>query len=303
MRRRTLLAATAVAGPVAWVAACAAVYWRTFGRLPQLPRDSRQLTPEDFEIAYEKLEVRTTDGLRLLTWMLPGDRDAAVVVSGGHRGRISDVVGIAAALWRAGFSVVAYGWRGTPGSDPATHTLGALECRDLAAVLDATEGRFGPVPIGLLGYSTGGAVSIGVAADDPRVRAVCTDSAFADPVGLLIERTGHRLVLPAAWVIAPAVRLLAQRTGARLGDFRPIDVVGRIAPRPLLVIHGDADGSVPVEHGRRLHAAAGEPKELWVPAGIGHVGAYFSDRTAYVARLTSFFERSLLGGDDRAAPR
>ena len=293
MRPRALLGG-AVAGLAAWAGACAFAYWRTFGRLPRLPRDNRQLTPEDFEIPYETLEVRTADGVRLLTWMLPGARDAVVVVSGGHRGRISDVVGILAALWRAGFSVVAYGWRGTPGSDRATHTLGAHERRDLAAVLDAVQRRFGRAPIGLLGYSMGGAVSIGIAADDPRVLAVCADSAFADPVGLLMERTQHRLVLPAGWVISPALALLAQRTGARLGDFRPVDAVGRIAPRPLLLIHGGADASVPLQHARRLRAAAGEPTELWVPPGVGHVGAYFADRQAYVARVTGFFERSLV---------
>ena len=93
-----------------------------------------------------------------------------MVVSGGYRGHISDVLGIGAALRRAGFSVVVYGWRGTPGSDAAPHTLGANECRDLTAVLDAVRGRLGPLPIGLLGYSMGGAVSISVAADEMCIR-------------------------------------------------------------------------------------------------------------------------------------
>jgi dipeptidyl aminopeptidase/acylaminoacyl peptidase len=281
--------------------ACGVLYWRTFGWIPPLPRDRRQFTPADFELAYEELGVRTADGLRLLTWILPGSRDAAVVVSGGHRGRISDVLGIGAALRRAGFSVVAYAWRGTPGSDRAGHTLGANERRDLTAVLDAVQDRLGAVPIGLLGYSMGGAVSIAVAAEDSRVRAVCADSPFADPVDLLIERTGRRLLFPAAALVMPAVALMSRRTGARLGDFHPAAAVARIAPRPLLIIHGDADTSVPVENGRRLHAAAGQPKELWVVPGAPHVGAYFVDRTAYVRRVTEFFDRSLGAATDSPA--
>jgi alpha-beta hydrolase superfamily lysophospholipase len=144
------------AGAAGWAAACGLVYWRTFRRLPRTHRDFRRLTPADFELAYEQLEVRTADGLRLLTWLLPGTRDAVVVVSGGYRGHISDVLGIGAALRRAGFSVVAYGWRGTPGSDAAPHTLGANERRDLMAVLDAVGDRLGATPLGLLGYSMGG---------------------------------------------------------------------------------------------------------------------------------------------------
>jgi len=293
VRPRAVLGGVAAAGAAGWTGACALVYWRTFGRIPALPRDSRQFTPADFDLAYEELEARTDDGLRLRTWLLPGTRDAVVVVSGGHRGRISDVLGIGAALRRAGFSVVAYAWRGTPGSDRAGHTLGTHERRDLRAVLDAVYERLGPVPIGLLGYSMGGAVSIAVAAEDQRVRAVCADSPFADPVDLLIERTGNRLVLPAAAVVNPAIALVARRTGAQVRDFRPISAVARISPRPLLIIHGDADASVPVENGRRLHAAAGPPKELWVVPGVPHVGAYFADRTAYVRRVTDFFDRTL----------
>jgi dipeptidyl aminopeptidase/acylaminoacyl peptidase len=293
MRPRRVVGDLAAVTALGWAGVCALVYWRTFGPFPLSARDRRRLTPADFALPYEELEVRTADGLRLRTWLLPGTRDAAVVVSGGYRGHISDVLGIASALSRAGYSVVAYGWRGTPGSDRAAHTMGAHERRDLTAVLDATRRRLGAVPLGLLGYSMGGAVSISVAAEDPRILAVCADSAFADPVGLLMERSRRRLLVPAP-VMIPVITVMAGRTGARLHDFRPIAEVGRIAPRPLLLIHGDADASVPVEHARRLHAAAGEPKELWVLPGVPHVGAYFADRAAYVERVREFFDRSLL---------
>jgi alpha-beta hydrolase superfamily lysophospholipase len=288
-----VLGRTVAAGAVGWAAACGLVYWRTFRPIPTTHRDQRRLTPADFELDYEELPVRTADRLRLLTWLLPGTRDAVVVVSGGYRGRISDVLGIGAALRRAGFSVVAFAWRGTPGSDRAPLTLGANERGDLTAVLDAVQDRLGSVPIGLLGYSMGGAVSISVGADDPRVRAVCADSAFADPVSLLEERIRDHLHLPAAVLSDPVMSLMARRSGVRLGDFRPITAVARLAPRPLLLIHGDADASVPVEDGHRLYAAAGDPRDLWVIPGVGHVGGYFADRTAYVERVIDFFDRAL----------
>jgi pimeloyl-ACP methyl ester carboxylesterase len=44
----------------------------------------------------------------------------------------------------------------------------------------------------------------------------------------------------------------------------------RIAPTPLLVVHGDADLLFPVEHAHALYAAAGEPKQLWIEPGFGH---------------------------------
>ncbi len=285
------MCATAGVGGVAWIASCAFVYIRAFGRHRS---DDLQLSPTDFGATFETLDVRTADGVRLACWHLPGTLNAAVIVSGGYRGRAADVLGISSALQRAGFHVTAYGWRGTPGSEVAAHTMGVYERNDLVAVIDATVRRTGAMPIGLLGYSLGGAVSISVAAGDPRVRGVVSDSAFADPRALMGDRVGRALRIPATVVVSPVVAFLAWRTGAHLSDFRPVNVVRQIAPRPLLLIHGEADTTVPVAHARLLYAAARRPKKLWTLPGVGHVGAYFADRRVYIERVTRFFEAALL---------
>lgn len=276
---------------LAWAAACALVYRGAFGR--RAP-DPRLATPSDFGVDHEALDLVTADGVRLAAWYLPGTRPAAIVVSSGYRRHPGEVLGIAVALQREGFHVVVHGWRGTPGSGEAAHTLGVYERHDLEAAINALAARLGPVPIGLLGYSMGGAVSISVGADDARVSAVCTDSAFADPQALVGERVRSALKVPAAVVMTPVIALLARRTGARLTDFRPLLAVGRIAPRPLLLIHGEDDALVPIRHAELLYEAAGEPKELWRLPGVGHVGAYFADRPAYVARVVRFFRSALL---------
>jgi uncharacterized protein len=290
--------ATALAG-AAWMGACASLYWHAFRPVRWGEDAERGWTPADLGVPHESMETRTRDGLRLIAWYLPGTRPAAVVVSGGHRGRAGDVLGVSAALQRAGFHVVVYGWRGTPGSDPAAHTLGVYERRDLEAAIDAVGARLGDVPIGLLGYSLGGAVSLVVAADEQRVRAVCADSAFSDPLGVLADGVERVLRIPGAVLTAPVAAMVARRTGARLSDFQPLAAVPRIAPRPLLLIHGDDDTAVPPSHARRLYDAAGEPRELWTVPGAGHVGAYFADREQYLVRVVGFFERSL--GDGSAA--
>ena len=286
--------AAALAG-AAWMGACASLYWHAFRPVRWGDDGERGWTPADLGVPHESLETRTRDGLRLLAWYLPGVRDAAVVVSGGHRGRAGDVLGVSAALQRAGFHVVVYGWRGTPGSDPAAHTLGVFERRDLQAAVDAVEARLGRVPVGLLGFSLGGAVSLVVAADALRVRAVCADSAFSDPAGVLADGVERVLRIPGAVLTAPVAAVLALRTGARLTDFSPLAAVRRIAPRPLLLIHGDQDTAVPPGHARDLYAAAGEPRDLWLVPGAVHVGAYFSDREQYLERVVGFFDRALGG--------
>jgi fermentation-respiration switch protein FrsA (DUF1100 family) len=55
--------------------------------------------------------------------------------------------------------------------------------------------------------------------------------------------------------------------------YRPIDVIGALAPMPVLVIHGEADQVVPVHHGQALFDAAGRPKGLWLIPDTGHIQA------------------------------
>lgn len=302
MRSPLLKAAggAAALGAAAWMGACTSLYWHAFRPMRWGEDGERGWTPADLGVPHESLEALTRDGLRLLAWYLPGVRDAAVVVSGGHRGRPGDVLGVSAALQRAGFHVVVYGWRGTPGSDPAAHTLGVFERRDLEGAIDAIQGRLGDVPVGLLGYSLGGAVSLVVAGEDPRVRAVCADSAFSDPAGVLADGVERVLRIPGAVLTAPVAAVVALRTGARLSDFSPLNAVGRIAPRPLLLIHGETDQAVPPSHARDLYEAAGEPRQLWLVPGAGHVGAYFADRDHYLDRVVGFFDHAL-GGVSAAA--
>jgi fermentation-respiration switch protein FrsA (DUF1100 family) len=90
-----------------------------------------------------------------------------------------------------------------------------------------------------------------------------------------------------------ADRLTSWRYGYRFGAVRPIEAVAAISPRPLLLIHGAADSLIPVSHAHELFAAAREPKQCWIVEGAEHCGAYFADRTGYVARTAEFFRQYL----------
>jgi fermentation-respiration switch protein FrsA (DUF1100 family) len=50
----------------------------------------------------------------------------------------------------------------------------------------------------------------------------------------------------------------------------PIDWIDKISPRPLLLVHGDADELIPLEHAERLYRKAEEPKELEIMPGAKH---------------------------------
>jgi fermentation-respiration switch protein FrsA (DUF1100 family) len=139
----------------------------------------------------------------------------------------------------------------------------------------------------------GAAISIMVAAGDPTVRAVVADSSYA-AIGDVIAAAYRRRKVPTVFLLAASDRYNGWRYGYRFGALRPIDAIARIAPRPILVIHGEADDLTPVEHAHRLYAAAHEPKELWTVPDAPHCGAYFADRETYVKRVSEFFARGLI---------
>jgi fermentation-respiration switch protein FrsA (DUF1100 family) len=70
-------------------------------------------------------------------------------------------------------------------------------------------------------------------------------------------------------------------------------VIGKIAPRPVLVIAGTADDIVPPAQSRELFDAAREPKSWWMVNGATH--GHYADAVgpSYEERLVSFFDEAL----------
>ncbi len=115
-----------------------------------------------------------------------------------------------------------------------------------------------PDRIAPVGGSPGALFAPAVAVDE-RFAAVALLLGGADLDGLLDANLKAPLYLkmPAQWplsVIASPVE--------------PAKYIGRISPRPLLMVNATEDPSIPVENARLLHDAAGEPKTVkWIPAG------------------------------------
>ena len=108
--------------------------------------------------------------------------------------------------------------------------------------------------------------------------------------------------LPAFPFAALTVRFGELFTRTRIRLNRPIDAVGAIAPRPLLLIHDAEDRLIPVADAHALYAAAGEPKELWIVPELPHAYTFIDRPDEYVRRLDAFFTRALQAAPEAAAP-
>ena len=262
--------------------------------LPGMPEEYT-FSPFETQAEFERVSFRAPDGVTLRGWwLLRPESDRVVIGLTGHRRAKHDLLGIGSALWRAGNNVLLFDFRGCGESDPAPLSVGYNELPDARAAVRYACERVPRVRIGLIGYSMGGVVAILTAVEEPAVRAVVGDSPYAS-LGEVVAHAYRRRRLPPRPLLDLADLVNQRRYGYPFAALRPVDVVGRIAPRPLLLIHGADDALTPVEHAHRLYAAAGEPKELWIVEGARHCGGYFVDRPAYVACVAGFFERYLDG--------
>ena len=242
---------------------------------------------------HERVSFAAADGVTLRGWWLPRAETTKVVIAcTGHRGVKQELLGIGSALWRAGNNVLLFDFRGCGESDPAPLSLAHHEIPDARAAIEFVTERMSDARIGIIGYSMGAAVAILVAADNPGVRVVVSDSAFAT-IRDVIAFAFRRRRLP----VYPMLELTDLFTrwwhGYPFAAVRPLDAVARLAPRPILFIHGGADRMTPVDNAYQLYEAARQPKQLWVVPGARHCGAYFADRQEYARRVTEFVQNAL----------
>jgi dipeptidyl aminopeptidase/acylaminoacyl peptidase len=270
------------------------VYRRAF--VPPRPvwLDDFTFTPFEFQVDYEDVELVAADGINFGAWHFrqPGSPQT-VIISGGHKGQRQGALGIAIALWRKGFNVILYSYRGMPGSDRAAVTFGIKEVLELQAVIAFARKRIPGARIGLLGYSMGAVVSLLGAAGEPEVQALVLDSPFSDLRRLLVENVRAASKMPGTPFVWMAGLMFWLRTRSTLAACRPLDVLTALEPRPLFFIHGGADAMTTLNHSRRLYDAYRGPREIWIVQGAPHAGAYFADRPLYVERVAGFFARHL----------
>ena len=193
---------------------------------------------------------------------------------------------LARAMAADGFMAVIFNFRGTGASEGDISLDGWFRDYQAVAALARSWPEADPSRLALLGFSAGGSVAIRAAATDPAVTAVAAVSSPAE-YSFLTE------VTPAAgWAKLFREIGLIRDLGfpASLADWEaefdkaaPVRYVAGIAPRPLLIMHGTEDETIPVEHARTLYERAGAGRELvLIPDGKHRLRA--DDRAVKAAR-------------------
>lgn len=195
-----------------------------------------------------------------------------------------------------GWSVLTFNFRGTGDSEGDFSLAGWLT--DLRSAIDTLQAVDAVDGIWAAGFAVGGAIALCHAGEDDRVRGVAALGAPADFDDWAAEPDRFLEHCREIGVVRTSGFPEDVRGWTReLKETRPLSLVGKIPPRPLLVVHGADDPETPVLHARLLAdaaTAAGDGAgtvDLRVLGGAGH--ALRHDPRA-VAVLLGWLERQSL---------
>ncbi|MEO8364347.1 MAG: alpha/beta hydrolase [Ilumatobacteraceae bacterium] len=167
-----------------------------------------------------------------------------------------------------GWVAMTFTFRGCAASEGDFSMQGWVD--DLRGAITHVVAETSPSGVWLVGNNTGGSLALCVAADDPRVSGCALLGAradfddWADHPRRFLEHSReigaiHRPDFPPS----------ADEWARELRRFRPTEAARRLAPRPLLLLHGDDDEIVPTADSRVLAQAHGDA-ELQIIGGAGH---------------------------------
>lgn len=240
-------------------------------------------------------KVVTSDGMHLAGWYIPSAKAAptgpTIVLVHGRGANKSDYLRYAVPFHDA-YNVVIFDLRGAGQSTDAPVTLGVNEQRDLKAELDWLMATKHPTWVAAVGTSMGAATVLATAVVDQRIRAVVLDSMharMATGIARGIERDEHLIAFPTQAAAFFGAQL---RTGVDLSSADPLDTIGKLLDRPVLLTHGSADAyDLPAESLQlNLDAAtaAGVDVEVHICARAGHDEVIDTCPADWKAWVTSF---------------
>jgi len=271
-----------------------------------------QFVSNDLELAGV---LQLPDGLK------KGERRAAFLVLHGFGSNKDggNVVTVSNLLTGLGYATLRFDMRGCGESQGARgRTICLEQVEDTRAALDylSRNENVDARRIGVIGHSFGAAVAVYAAGVDSRIAACVSAGGWGDGVkkfrkqhespeawakfqGMLEE--GRRRKARGQTMMVPRYDIVPIRPELRhnlapgsilefpfdvvesMYAFRANDVVRKIAPRPLLLLHPANDTVTPTEQSVDLFALAGQPTDLHLVAGVDHF--MFSEGNTLVINL------------------
>ena len=257
----------------------------------------------------ENVYFKTSDGITLSGWFIQGDSGATIILVHGKGGDRAEMLPHAAYLYRHSFSVLLYDARHRGKSGGHHVTLGAREPLDVQAAVRYLGSRndVDQQRIGVQGNSQGAVAGIIAAARTPEIRGVVAESAFMDLRTAISDGFQVATGLPSFPFARIAKFICEYRLEFDLDKVAPIDIIARVSPRAVFLIHDADDSQLKAESAQRLYETAGEPRQLWIVPGAPHGKGVQTAPEEYERRVIAFwkdiFRGEFLSPSERSGPQ
>ena len=302
-RARKLLVRGGVTLVVIAVLAPLLLAWRVSSGVLALPRSTDRPTDDPksrLGFDYQELAFTTSDGIALGGWLVPTPQPAraAAVLVHGHGGSRHSELDLVPVLYAAGYCSVLYDTRGHGSSGSAGPGDGYRDgYLDIVAATKLARERCKVDRVAVIGFSQGAMNAVIAAAAEQSISAVVVQSGGTNTYDVL--RAAPTLAGLPNWMIALSARLLLLQIGAPLEYVMDLDagqatLIGRIAPRPVMIIHGTEDEGLPIGIAGKLYARAKAPKALWIVRGAGHMGLRKVAGKEFDRRVIAFLDQQML---------
>ncbi len=268
-------------------------------------------TPASLGLQYKEVTFPSReDHLQLRGWFIPGvlpsgqltSQRTILMVHGTWQNRTDPAAGLldlSGDLARHGFAIFAFDMRGHGESPPAPLSFGIYEQRDVLGAVDFLRSGTLPYPelgrpriIAGWGVSLGAATLLMAAAQEPALRAIVSDSAYADVLPTLERKIPEQGHIPPLFTLGGLVAVRALY-GIDYTHIRPVDVVASIALRPIFFIQGTRDDWVLPSQMNTLAAAVRTAPDAniqtWLVPGAEHAQAFHTAGEVYIERVVAFY--------------
>lgn len=264
------------------------------------PKYITNLTPKDLGWEFEEVRLITSDKVELAAWFVSHSAEASagkpssdkvIILLHGYPADKANLLQWAEFLHHD-YNLFFLDFRYFGQSQGNLTTIGFHEQKDLTSALDYLTQR-GQTKIGVMGFSLGGAVGILTAEKDQRIKAIISDSAFAnlDLMGYEFYRKLFVLKYPLTALTKLWARIIL---GVDPSQVSPEKAAENLKI-PILLIHSKADQTIPFENALRLQKALqNNPKaEFFFPESDTHGYLPPTVLGVYQEKVLEFFKRNL----------
>jgi len=256
----------------------------------------KRLAEENDKYPFTPVTIKSHDNLTLFAKVYDGDLGAPVeILFHGYRGNSArDMCGGLYLARESKHHIILVDQRSHGNSDGKSITYGVKERFDALKWIDFARERYGEnVPIIISGVSMGASTVLMAGGENlpKNVKAIIADSPFSSP-NEIIKSTIKKMRLPLflAYPFVYLSGLLFARFNIRKTTVK--DLVKK-STTPMLIIHGEDDGFVPVYMSKELKDANPKFVTLQIFKSAGHGMSYLKDPVRYEKAISDFLTSAL----------